>query len=46
MKPKKPSHADNMPRVDIKVNVDVQFSAHRVISAIALILWILSAWPP
>ena len=42
----KPSHADNMPRVDIKVNVDVQFSAHRVISAIALILWILSAWPP
>ena len=43
---KKSSHADMMPRVEIKFNINVQFIVHKLVFGFVLILWlIVSAWP-
>lgn len=40
------SHADMMPRVEIKFNIRVQVIAHKILYGFVLILWlIVSAWP-
>ncbi len=46
MRAKKPSHADKIPRIEVKININMQLILHRFVEAFALILWIiLSAWP-
>ena len=43
---KNSSHADMMPRVEIKFNINVQFIVHKLVFGFVLILWlIVSAWP-
>lgn len=43
---KNSSHADMMPRVEIKFNINVQFIVHKLVYGFALILWlVVSAWP-
>ena len=43
---KNSSHADIMPRVEIKFNISVQVIVHKLVYGFLLILWlIVSAWP-
>ena len=43
---KNSSHADMMPRVEIKFNISVQVIVHKLVYGFLLILWlIVSAWP-
>ena len=42
---KNSSHADMMPRVEIKFNISVQVIVHKLVYGFVLILWlIVSAW--
>lgn len=38
---KKSSHADTMPRVEIKFNINVQFIVHKLVYGFVLILWLI-----
>ncbi len=42
---KKPSHADTMPYVEVKINVSVQVVLHKLVYGFAFVVWLLvSVW--